>query len=166
MKKTMQKAKRFFEGETGMRLAMAAFAAAPPSPDAASDINTAIGGKVNIILNVLGSSWVRGIACIALVAECIAMLTAGRQEPACSRSSSRRLRGLCFSSPPAPSPTFLWIPAVRSTRLNPPPPRPHDRRRIWRRSLIIPCRCIKVCSKANSYSAFRKKRSSSCFAPP
>jgi len=34
-----------------------------------------------MVLEMLSSPWVKGIACIALIAECIALITAGRQEP-------------------------------------------------------------------------------------
>jgi type IV secretory pathway VirB2 component (pilin) len=37
--------------------------------------------KVGMILQMLSSPWVKGIACIALIVECIALITAGRQEP-------------------------------------------------------------------------------------
>jgi len=37
--------------------------------------------KVSILVELVSSPWVKGIAFIALVVECIAMITAGRQEP-------------------------------------------------------------------------------------
>jgi type IV secretory pathway VirB2 component (pilin) len=37
--------------------------------------------KVGLVLQMLSSPWVKGIACIALIAECIGLITAGRQEP-------------------------------------------------------------------------------------
>jgi type IV secretory pathway VirB2 component (pilin) len=37
--------------------------------------------KVGIIIKFITSPWVKGIAFIALVIECIAMIFAGRQEP-------------------------------------------------------------------------------------
>jgi type IV secretory pathway VirB2 component (pilin) len=37
--------------------------------------------KVGLMLQLLSSPWVKGIACIALIAECIGLITAGRQEP-------------------------------------------------------------------------------------
>ena len=37
--------------------------------------------KVGILVDFVTSPWVSGIAFIALVIECIALLTAGRQEP-------------------------------------------------------------------------------------
>jgi type IV secretory pathway VirB2 component (pilin) len=40
-----------------------------------------LNARVELILQVIGSPWVKGIACVALVAECIGLLTAGRQEP-------------------------------------------------------------------------------------
>jgi type IV secretory pathway VirB2 component (pilin) len=40
-----------------------------------------IGARVQIILDFLSSPWVKGICVIALIVECIGMITAGRQEP-------------------------------------------------------------------------------------
>lgn len=40
-----------------------------------------LGDKVNILLQFLSSPWVKGVACIALIAETIGLITAGRQEP-------------------------------------------------------------------------------------
>jgi type IV secretory pathway VirB2 component (pilin) len=37
--------------------------------------------KIGEVLKMLSSPWVKGIACIALIAECIGLITAGRQEP-------------------------------------------------------------------------------------
>ena len=37
--------------------------------------------KVRILINLVSSPWVKGIACIALIVECIGLITAGRQEP-------------------------------------------------------------------------------------
>jgi type IV secretory pathway VirB2 component (pilin) len=37
--------------------------------------------KVGMILTFLSSPWVKGVACIALIAECIGLITAGRQDP-------------------------------------------------------------------------------------
>lgn len=37
--------------------------------------------KVKILVDLISSPWVKGIACIALVIECIGLITAGRQEP-------------------------------------------------------------------------------------
>ncbi len=37
--------------------------------------------KVKILVNLVSSPWVKGIACIALIVECIGLITAGRQEP-------------------------------------------------------------------------------------
>ncbi|MDR3283828.1 MAG: TrbC/VirB2 family protein [Treponema sp.] len=42
---------------------------------------TAADTYMNTIIGFITSPWVKGIAFVALVAECIAMLTAGRQEP-------------------------------------------------------------------------------------
>lgn len=48
---------------------------------AESDVASSVGDKVGILLGILGSPWVKGVACVALIIEAIAMLTAGRQEP-------------------------------------------------------------------------------------
>jgi type IV secretory pathway VirB2 component (pilin) len=37
--------------------------------------------KIGMVLQLLSSPWVKGVACIALIAECIGLITAGRQEP-------------------------------------------------------------------------------------
>ena len=37
--------------------------------------------KVAVLVNLISSPWVKGIACIALIIECIGLITAGRQEP-------------------------------------------------------------------------------------
>jgi type IV secretory pathway VirB2 component (pilin) len=37
--------------------------------------------RMKVLLEVVSSPWVRGIAVIALIVECIALITAGRQEP-------------------------------------------------------------------------------------
>jgi type IV secretory pathway VirB2 component (pilin) len=37
--------------------------------------------KIGMVLQLLSSPWVKGIACIALIVECIGLITAGRQEP-------------------------------------------------------------------------------------
>ena len=37
--------------------------------------------KVQILVDLISSPWVKGIACIALIVECIGLITAGRQEP-------------------------------------------------------------------------------------
>jgi type IV secretory pathway VirB2 component (pilin) len=37
--------------------------------------------KMQTLLDVVGSPWVKGVAAIALIAECIGLITAGRQEP-------------------------------------------------------------------------------------
>jgi type IV secretory pathway VirB2 component (pilin) len=48
---------------------------------AAQDDAFGLDAKVAMILQMLSSPWVKGIACIALIAECIGLITAGRQEP-------------------------------------------------------------------------------------
>lgn len=40
-----------------------------------------LNSKVQILVDLISSPWVKGIACIALVVECIGLVTAGRQEP-------------------------------------------------------------------------------------
>lgn len=40
-----------------------------------------LNSKVKILVEMLSSPWVKGIACIALIVECIGLITAGRQEP-------------------------------------------------------------------------------------
>lgn len=51
--------------------------------DASGSANDTFGlnSKVKILVDLISSPWVKGIACIALVVECIGMITAGRQEP-------------------------------------------------------------------------------------
>jgi type IV secretory pathway VirB2 component (pilin) len=48
---------------------------------AAQDDSFGLDSKVAMVLQMLSSPWVKGIACIALIAECIGLITAGRQEP-------------------------------------------------------------------------------------
>jgi len=48
---------------------------------AEADVASSVGDKVGILLGILGSPWVKGVACVALIIEAIAMITAGRQEP-------------------------------------------------------------------------------------
>ena len=40
-----------------------------------------LNSKVSILVSLISSPWVKGIACIALIIECIGLITAGRQEP-------------------------------------------------------------------------------------
>lgn len=40
-----------------------------------------LNSKVKILIDLISSPWVKGIAFIALVIECIGLITAGRQEP-------------------------------------------------------------------------------------
>jgi type IV secretory pathway VirB2 component (pilin) len=47
----------------------------------ASGDSFGISSRIEIILNLLSSPWVRGVCAIALIVECIGMITAGRQEP-------------------------------------------------------------------------------------
>jgi type IV secretory pathway VirB2 component (pilin) len=48
---------------------------------AAQEDSFGLDEKVGMVLQMLSSPWVKGIACIALIAECIGLITAGRQEP-------------------------------------------------------------------------------------
>jgi type IV secretory pathway VirB2 component (pilin) len=48
---------------------------------AAEDSSFGLDEKIGLVLQMLSSPWVKGIACIALIAECIGLITAGRQEP-------------------------------------------------------------------------------------
>ncbi|MDR1173976.1 MAG: TrbC/VirB2 family protein [Treponema sp.] len=48
---------------------------------AAQEDSFGLDEKVGMVLQLLSSPWVKGIACIALIAECIGLITAGRQEP-------------------------------------------------------------------------------------
>jgi type IV secretory pathway VirB2 component (pilin) len=47
----------------------------------AQDNSFGLDTKIGMVLQMLSSPWVKGIACIALIAECIGLITAGRQEP-------------------------------------------------------------------------------------
>lgn len=40
-----------------------------------------LNSKVKILIDLISSPWVKGIAFLALVIECIGLITAGRQEP-------------------------------------------------------------------------------------
>jgi trbC/VIRB2 family len=48
---------------------------------AAEDDAFGLNSRVKMIIELLNSPWVKGIACIAFVVECILLFTAGRQEP-------------------------------------------------------------------------------------
>jgi type IV secretory pathway VirB2 component (pilin) len=50
---------------------------------AAADGDTDFGlnSKVGILIDLLTSPWVKGIACIFLIIACITLITQGRQEP-------------------------------------------------------------------------------------
>jgi type IV secretory pathway VirB2 component (pilin) len=61
----------------GLVLAQSVFAQAGGSSSTA----TAVEERVKKILEFLSSPWVKGICVIALIVECIGMITAGRQEP-------------------------------------------------------------------------------------
>jgi type IV secretory pathway VirB2 component (pilin) len=86
-KEMRMKRKNFLRMPAGRRVLAGAmlvtiFLLAPVSLFAADgDLSTTLGDKVNIVLEIIGSPWVKGVACIALIAECIGLLTAGRQEP-------------------------------------------------------------------------------------
>lgn len=58
----------------------ATFAADTGAANNSSD-EFGLGKNVKLILQMLGSPWVKGIACIFLIAEAIGLITAGRQEP-------------------------------------------------------------------------------------
>ena len=47
----------------------------------AEDDTFGLDNKVKVLVNLVSSPWVKGIACIALIIECIGLITAGRQEP-------------------------------------------------------------------------------------
>lgn len=47
----------------------------------AEDDTFGLNSKVMILVDLISSPWVKGIACIALIVECIGLITAGRQEP-------------------------------------------------------------------------------------
>lgn len=51
------------------------------SSDTSSSDTFGLNSKVKILVELLSSPWVKGIACIALIVECIGLITAGRQEP-------------------------------------------------------------------------------------
>lgn len=40
-----------------------------------------LNSKVQILVDLISSPWVKGIACIAFVVECIGLIMVGRQEP-------------------------------------------------------------------------------------
>lgn len=46
-----------------------------------ADDTFGLDSKVKILVDLISSPWVKGIACIALIVECIGLITAGRQEP-------------------------------------------------------------------------------------
>ena len=60
---------------------MVFFAVVCVSAVCAEDLSSTLNDKVKILLGVISSPWVKGIACIALIVECIGLITAGRQEP-------------------------------------------------------------------------------------
>lgn len=51
------------------------------SSETSSSDTFGLNSKVKILVDLLSSPWVKGIACIALIVECIGLITAGRQEP-------------------------------------------------------------------------------------
>jgi type IV secretory pathway VirB2 component (pilin) len=67
-----------FRKRAGLVLALLALCAFQA---AAQDNSFGLDDKVGMVLQMLSSPWVKGIACIALIAECIGLITAGRQEP-------------------------------------------------------------------------------------
>lgn len=62
-------------------LAVVACTAVFASTDSSSTDAFGVTSHMNTLLGFISSPWVKGIACIALVAECIGLITAGRQEP-------------------------------------------------------------------------------------
>jgi type IV secretory pathway VirB2 component (pilin) len=62
-------------------LVLILFAFCTFSAAAADDDSFGLDEKIGMVLKMLSSPWVKGIACIALIAECIGLITAGRQEP-------------------------------------------------------------------------------------
>jgi type IV secretory pathway VirB2 component (pilin) len=48
------------------------------APIFAADDTFGLDAGVTKVLQIIGSPWVRGVACIALIAECIGLLTAGK----------------------------------------------------------------------------------------
>jgi type IV secretory pathway VirB2 component (pilin) len=65
----------------GKRLVLAAVLFMLCTFQAAAEDDFGLDEKVGMVLQMLSSPWVKGIACIALIAECIGLITAGRQEP-------------------------------------------------------------------------------------
>jgi type IV secretory pathway VirB2 component (pilin) len=47
----------------------------------AQDTDFGLGTHIATLLKILSSAWVKGIACIALIIECIGLIFMGRQEP-------------------------------------------------------------------------------------
>jgi type IV secretory pathway VirB2 component (pilin) len=78
--------KTFFSSPTGKRILLLAICLFIVSGIAFAGEGTAddafgIATRMKVLLNVIGSPWVKGVAAIALIVECIALITAGRQEP-------------------------------------------------------------------------------------
>jgi hypothetical protein len=71
--------------------------------------------KIGMVLQMLSSPWVKGIACIALIVECIGLITAGRQEPGMFGPAE----GLECLSPGLPGPSSLWRRALSPVSLSP-----------------------------------------------
>lgn len=57
------------------------FTSAVFAQDSGSNDTFGLNSKVKILVDLISSPWVKGIACIALIVECIGLITAGRQEP-------------------------------------------------------------------------------------
>jgi type IV secretory pathway VirB2 component (pilin) len=62
------------------------------------------------LLDVVGSPWVKGIAAIALIVECIALITAGRQEPGMFKKFVPWIAGTIL---------FMAASAITTTFINP-----------------------------------------------
>ena len=67
-----------------------------------------LNSKVMTLVNLVNQPWVKGIAFIALVIECIAMITAGRQEPGMFKKFIPWIIGtIVFMAAPSITKTFL-----------------------------------------------------------
>jgi type IV secretory pathway VirB2 component (pilin) len=74
--------KAFFSSPFGKRaLLLAVCLFAVSGMVFAQDDPFGISTRLQVLLDVIGSPWVKGIAAIALIVECIMLITSGRQEP-------------------------------------------------------------------------------------
>lgn len=74
----MEKIKNLFHNKKFVMMMMFAFVCISAT---FADDTFGLDSKVQILVNLISSPWVKGIACIALIIECIGLITAGRQEP-------------------------------------------------------------------------------------